>query len=382
MKRLTSLRPDGIRALAQLVGLAGLLGAAAAGAADLDLKFEPGVALPVSRPQVDRFGVGGAATVKGLLSFEGGWVSVAGGLTFLGLPAQSGYVSDSMGTAWAPSLGLRIRSPRETEVMRLERPHQPEKLYGARPWIDGDLLYVRTGGLDRAGFATALGVAFPIGEQRAFWLGPFVRYLQILQPNRAGFDNKDSKTIILGLSLETGWRLTQQSAVAPVPASEPVAALECPPAPAAAPAAVCPPETVCPVCPVVALDKVIIKPDKLELKEKIQFLKDQAVIEEVSHPSLDEVAKVLQNNPGFKVMVEGHASSEGGEEHNQTLSEQRAQAVLDYLANKGVARERLKSKGFSSSRPLESNVTQSGREANRRVEFLVSFIILKEGSAR
>ncbi|MFL5398111.1 MAG: OmpA family protein, partial [Myxococcales bacterium] len=60
----------------------------------------------------------------------------------------------------------------------------------------------------------------------------------------------------------------------------------------------------------------------------------------------------------------------------------RALAVLDYIAAKGVARDRLVSEGFSSSRPIQSNSTESGREANRRVEFVVHFIILKEGGLR
>ena len=53
--------------------------------------------------------------------------------------------------------------------------------------------------------------------------------------------------------------------------------------------------------------------------------------------------------------------------------------MLEYIANHGVASDRLVSKGFSSSRPIESNDSRAGREANRRVEFIVHFIILKEG---
>ena len=106
------------------------------------------------------------------------------------------------------------------------------------------------------------------------------------------------------------------------------------------------------------------------------------MIEAASHPALDEVVKALQDNRGFRVQLEGHASSEGDDVHNQTLSEQRAQAVLDYLVSHGVAPGRLASKGFSSSVPTESNTTAAGREANRRVEFVVSFIILDTGSAQ
>ena len=92
------------------------------------------------------------------------------------------------------------------------------------------------------------------------------------------------------------------------------------------------------------------------------------------------MVKALQDNRGFRVALEGHSSSEGGDEHNQTLSEGRGQAVLNYLVAHGLAKDRVTSKGFSSSRPLESNVTESGREANRRVEFIVHFIIVEKGS--
>jgi outer membrane protein OmpA-like peptidoglycan-associated protein len=99
-------------------------------------------------------------------------------------------------------------------------------------------------------------------------------------------------------------------------------------------------------------------------------------------PVLDEVAQALKDNKSFRVQIEGHSSSEGGDGHNQTLSEQRAEAVLDYLIGKGIPRERLVSKGFSSSVPIDSNATSAGREANRRVEFVVHFNILDQESAK
>jgi outer membrane protein OmpA-like peptidoglycan-associated protein len=357
----------------------------AARAIDLDLKLEPGAALSMTSPQTQRFELGGAATLKGLVGFEGGYVNLSAGLTFLGLPAETGFASTSVGTAWAPSAGLRIQLPRESEKMRLQKPHQRESFGGGKPWIDGDVLYVRTGGLDRFGFATAVGVSFPVGEARSFWLGPFVRYFQIVQGERAGFDNRDARTIVLGISLETGTRLERSSYAEPVEKAPAVVAVQparpdrdgdgladdvdaCPDMPGPASNAGCP-----------IYEKIIVKPDKLELKEKIQFAWNQAVIESVSYPALDEVAKALQDNKSFRVAIEGHASSEGSDDHNQSLSSRRAEAVLEYVANRGVSRDRLVSKGFSSSRPTESNATQSGREANRRVEFVVHFIILKEG---
>jgi outer membrane protein OmpA-like peptidoglycan-associated protein len=358
----------------------------AARAVDLDVKLEPGAAVSLSNPQSQRFEFGGAASLKGLAGFEGGYVNLAAGLTFLGLPAHSGFASTSMGTAWAPSAGLRIQLPRESETLRRERPHARETLFGAKPWVDGDVLYVRTGGLNRVGFATAVGLSFPVGESRSYQLGPFVRYMQIFQGNRPGFDNRNANTIIFGLSLETGMR-TGRPAYEPVEqaplamaVAAPAARLDrdgdgvpddidnCPDIRGPAANAGCP-----------TFEKIIVKPDKLELKEKIQFAWNDGVIDPVSYPALDEVAQALQDNRGFRVAIEGHASSEGGDDHNQSLSNRRAEAVLEYIASHGVARDRLVSKGFSSSRPIQSNQSESGRVANRRVEFVVHFVILKEG---
>ena len=358
----------------------------AARAVDLDVKLEPGAAVSLSNPQSQRFEFGGAASLKGLAGFEGGYVNLAAGLTFLGLPAQTGFASTSMGTAWAPSAGLRIQLPRESDTMRRERPHAREMLYGAKPWVDGDVLYVRTGGLNRVGFATAVGLSFPIGESRSYQLGPFVRYMQIFQGNRAGFDNRNANTIIFGLSLETGMR-TVRPAFEPVEQAPLAMAVAVPAARLDRDGDGVPDDSDnCPDirgpasnagCPI--FERIVVKPDKLELKEKIQFAWNDGVIDPVSYPALDEVAKALQDNRGFRVAIEGHASSEGGDDHNQSLSNRRAEAVLEYIASHGVARDRLVSKGFSSSRPIQSNYSESGRAANRRVEFVVHFMILKEG---
>jgi outer membrane protein OmpA-like peptidoglycan-associated protein len=357
-------------------------------AVDLTFKLEPGFAAALNRPQTDRFDLGGAAALKGMIGL-GSYVDATLGIAFLALPTATDSLSMETGTAWAGSAGLRFKL-RESEESRAARPHVPEPIFGIKPWIDADAMYVRTGPLNRFGFAAAVGLSVPLGAEDQFWIGPFARYMQIVQGDVDGFDTRDSRTIIIGLSLETGASLlrpTHQEVVSEVsapPAQAPPPPVgdrdgdgvlddidRCPDVPGPASNGGCP-----------VYEKVIVKPDKLELNEKIQFAWNSPVIENVSRPALDEVAKALQENKGFRVQIEGHASSEGGDEHNQTLSEQRAQAVLDYLAGKGVARDRLKSKGFSSSRPVSSNVTETGREANRRVEFVVFFIIVNEGSGQ
>ncbi len=323
----------------------------------LALTAEPGVAFPLTEPQSQLFDTGGGGTLKVLWSLSR-HMRVGPSATFILLPSE--LSGDESGRAWAFGGSLR-----------LQRPHASAEVGALRaisPWVDADALYVRTGGLDRAGFAAAAGLAIPIGAARAFWVGPFVRYFQILQFERTGFDNRDAKILSVGISLEVGSGVRRACSDRD---GDGVGDGQdrCPDVAGPSESWGCPP-----------YEKVVVKPDMLELKEKLYFAWDQAVIEEASFPVLDEVAQALKDNAGFRVQVEGHASSEGGDEHNQTLSERRAEAVLDYLVARGIAKERLVSKGFSSSVPAASNVTEAGREQNRRVEFVVHFIILDDRS--
>ena len=66
--------------------------------------------------------------------------------------------------------------------------------------------------------------------------------------------------------------------------------------------------------------------------------------------------------------MEGHTDATGADNYNQTLSERRANAVMDYLADKGVDASRLSAKGLGESSPIAPNDTRDGRALNRRVE--------------
>ena len=343
---------------------------------DFALKVEPGVALPLTHPQSQVFKVGGGQTIKALWTLNK-YLDVGPSATFMYLPAETS--SNEAGTAWTFGGGIRVKRPHDVP--------DHDAFYAISPWADADALYVRTGGLNRAGFAVAAGLSVPIGEARAFWIGPFVRYLHIMQqPERTGFDNHDAKILSLGVSLEVGTGIQRER--------EAVAAAEV--RTINQETFFCPdrdndgiPDNVdrCPDvagpmdnwgCP--AYQRLVVKRDKLELKERIYFAWDQAILQDVSFPVLDEVAQALKDNKGFRVQVEGHTSSEGADDHNQTLSEKRAGAVVDYLVAHGIGRERLVSTGFASSVPADTNTTIAGRENNRRVEFVVHFIILNDGS--
>ena len=114
--------------------------------------------------------------------------------------------------------------------------------------------------------------------------------------------------------------------------------------------------------------------NKIVINEKIQFAFDKAEILSESHSILDEVVKIMKENPQVKkVRVEGHASLEKDSpavrNYNKSLSDRRAKAVLEYLVGHGVERDRLEAIGYGNEKPLQSDATEEGREANRRVEF-------------
>ena len=99
----------------------------------------------------------------------------------------------------------------------------------------------------------------------------------------------------------------------------------------------------------------------------------KAEILQASFAILDELAKVIQENPHVqKISIEGHASAEGEDQHNLLLSKARAEAVRQYLVAKGVAADRLTSVGHGETKPLASNDSEEGREKNRRVEFHIT----------
>lgn len=117
--------------------------------------------------------------------------------------------------------------------------------------------------------------------------------------------------------------------------------------------------------------RVQVRADHIEIGEKIQFKANEAVIEEVSFPLLEEIATVIRQNPHIrKLRIEGHASSEGDAAVNQSLSEKRAEAVKEHLVTRGKVSEGvLESKGYGAEKAIADNETEEGREKNRRVEF-------------
>ena len=87
---------------------------------------------------------------------------------------------------------------------------------------------------------------------------------------------------------------------------------------------------------------------------------------------LDDVIKIMMDNPSTRLTVEGYTDNQGDAATNQALSEARAQAVVDYLVAGGIAADRLSAVGYGEENPIASNDTPEGRAKNRRIEFVVS----------
>ena len=110
----------------------------------------------------------------------------------------------------------------------------------------------------------------------------------------------------------------------------------------------------------------------LNMPSNITFATDQDQVTPAFHNTLNAVALVLNKYNRTLVDINGHTDSTGGAQHNQTLSERRAGAVANYLANQGVDGRRIVPTGFAATQPVASNATPEGRAQNRRVEIHLS----------
>jgi OOP family OmpA-OmpF porin len=125
-------------------------------------------------------------------------------------------------------------------------------------------------------------------------------------------------------------------------------------------------------CPISKVEKAMINTGVFSTTE-IVFDTDKAVIKPGSYKILGELGATLAAHPELEVEIGGHTDSTGEEPYNQTLSERRARAVLDYLVEEfsDINKGQLLTKGYGEGSPVASNDTADGRAKNRRVEFKV-----------
>ncbi|MFV0478550.1 MAG: OmpA family protein [Parahaliea sp.] len=110
---------------------------------------------------------------------------------------------------------------------------------------------------------------------------------------------------------------------------------------------------------------------RLVMPGNITFQSDAYSLRSDFYPVLDSVSTVLTKYADTTLRVTGHTDSTGNRSHNQTLSEQRARAVSDYLVSRGITQSRLYVQGVGPDQPVADNSTTSGRAQNRRVELYI-----------
>ncbi|WP_232793796.1 OmpA family protein [Siphonobacter sp. SORGH_AS_0500] len=97
----------------------------------------------------------------------------------------------------------------------------------------------------------------------------------------------------------------------------------------------------------------------------------KATLQTESFPELNRVVELMNKQKAMIVEIDGHTDSDGTEEANQKLSQDRAESVRTYLISKGIPENRVVAKGFGESRPIATNDTPEGKQQNRRVEFVI-----------
>jgi outer membrane protein OmpA-like peptidoglycan-associated protein len=102
----------------------------------------------------------------------------------------------------------------------------------------------------------------------------------------------------------------------------------------------------------------------------IKFDTNKATLKPESIGPINEIYKLMANNPTVNFSVEGHTDSDGDDASNITLSQARGKAVMDKLIEMGISPSRLKYNGFGESKPIDNNSSAEGKANNRRVEFV------------
>ena len=110
--------------------------------------------------------------------------------------------------------------------------------------------------------------------------------------------------------------------------------------------------------------------DKILLNKKIEFQVGNNIILPASTPILEEVLSILTKYPQLSADIHGHTDNDGDANSNRLLSQARAQAVVDWMTQHSIARDRIKAAGFGPDKPIASNTTLEGRAKNRRVEIV------------
>ncbi|MCP4521650.1 MAG: OmpA family protein [Cytophagales bacterium] len=105
--------------------------------------------------------------------------------------------------------------------------------------------------------------------------------------------------------------------------------------------------------------------------KNIEFDVNKAVLRPTSFPSLDSLVRIMKDIPEIVVEIQGHTDSDGSDAANLSLSQRRAQSVVNYLVQHGISAKQFKAQGYGERQPIATNKTKEGKQKNRRVMFKV-----------
>jgi outer membrane protein OmpA-like peptidoglycan-associated protein len=125
-------------------------------------------------------------------------------------------------------------------------------------------------------------------------------------------------------------------------------------------------------CPEPSRQRIVDVGSELVTLQPIEFEFDSDVLRDSAYPILDEVVKAFITNPDIKLVeVQGHTDEQGNDAYNMDLSKRRAATVMNYLRDHGIAADRLTSKGYGETAPVDTRHTQAAYKINRRVAFII-----------
>ncbi|MFZ7115740.1 MAG: OmpA family protein [Bacteroidota bacterium] len=110
---------------------------------------------------------------------------------------------------------------------------------------------------------------------------------------------------------------------------------------------------------------------KITFDSGLLFAVDSYTLSENSKANLSDLSKTLNKYDDTNILIEGHTDDTGTEEHNQALSEKRADAVSDFLKANAIAGGRISTNGYGEKQPVSDNTTDAGRTQNRRVDVAI-----------